>query len=203
MLRWHGARLAMLPPSTILDSVEDGGTGEDRSGGVALDALWRGRSHPARVHAPARPGERDRKGCASRAQPLRGAPRAVLSPAHRAARRPQRAVTVTGAQTVKGHSKLRGDARALDAAARACDAVGRLFETSEPHPGVFNLLCRKLSLLDEKPAGATRAGALAFRLKLLVAAGIAPQLGACACCGGRGASRRLLRRRRGRRVQLL
>jgi DNA repair protein RecO (recombination protein O) len=94
-------------------------------------------------------------------------------------------LTVTGAQTVNGHSSLRGDARALDAAARACDAVGRLFETSEPHPGVFNLLCRKLSLLDEDPTSATRASALAFRLKLLVAAGLAPQLGACACCGER------------------
>ncbi len=94
-------------------------------------------------------------------------------------------LTVTGAQTVHGHPTLRGDARALDAAARACDAVGRLFETSEAHPGVFNLLCRKLSLLDEDPAGATRASALAFRLKLLVAAGLAPQLGACAGCGER------------------
>ncbi len=94
-------------------------------------------------------------------------------------------LTVTGAQTISGHSTLRGDAHALDAAARACDAVGRLFETAEPHPGVFNLLCRKLSLLDERPAEATRASALAFRLKLLVAAGLAPQLGACACCGER------------------
>jgi DNA repair protein RecO (recombination protein O) len=93
-------------------------------------------------------------------------------------------LTVTGAQTMDGYSSLRGDAGALDAAARACDAVGRLFETSEPHPGVFNLLCRKLSLLDETPASATRASALAFRLKLLVAAGLAPQLSACACCGG-------------------
>src|ERR1700704_5634594 len=59
-------------------------------------------------------------------------------------------LTVTGAHTLEGPARLRGDARALDAAARACDAVGRLFETSEPHPGVFNLLCRKLSLLDER-----------------------------------------------------
>jgi DNA repair protein RecO (recombination protein O) len=119
-------------------------------------------------------------------------------------------LTVTGAQTIDGHARLRGDARALDAAARACDAVGRLFETSEPHPGVFNLLCRQLALLDEHTGagaaagaraadesaadagGATergstsgRAGALVFRLKLLLAAGLAPQLGACASCGER------------------
>ncbi len=101
-------------------------------------------------------------------------------------------LTVTGAQTVDAHSRLRGDARALDAAARACDAVGRLFETGEPHPGVFNLLCRQLGLLDAQAAGgglaggagaAERAGSLSFRLKLLLAAGLAPQLGACANCG--------------------
>lgn len=93
-------------------------------------------------------------------------------------------LTVTGAETVSGHARLRGHARALDAAARACDAVGRLFETSEPHPGVFNLLCHELALLDADPASAaTRANALAFRLKLLLTAGLAPQLGACASCG--------------------
>ena len=64
-------------------------------------------------------------------------------------------LTVTGAQTIDGYARLRGDARALDAAARACDAVGRLFETSEPHPGVFNLLCRQLVLLDERAGGPT------------------------------------------------
>jgi DNA repair protein RecO (recombination protein O) len=95
-------------------------------------------------------------------------------------------LTVTGAHTVDGHPRLREDAHALDSAARACDAVGRLFETEEPHPGVFNLLCRKLALLDAQAASARstgRAGGLQFRLKLLHAAGLAPQLGACAHCG--------------------
>jgi DNA repair protein RecO (recombination protein O) len=92
-------------------------------------------------------------------------------------------LTVTGADTVEAYARLRGDAAALDCAARACDAVGRLFETSEPHPGVFNLLCRELALLDAEPHRANRANALAFRLKLLLAAGLAPALGACASCG--------------------
>src|SRR5207302_5921859 len=98
-------------------------------------------------------------------------------------------LTVTGAQTVDAHTRLRGDAHALDAAARACDAVSRLFETPEPHPEVFNLLCRALSLLDEQagvsaPVASRHAAALAFRLKLLLAAGPAPQLAPGASCGG-------------------
>src|SRR5437588_7719288 len=67
-------------------------------------------------------------------------------------------LTVTGAHTLDGHARLRGDARALDAAARACDAVARLFETSEPHPAVFNLLCRALALLDEHAGSALADG---------------------------------------------
>jgi DNA repair protein RecO (recombination protein O) len=92
-------------------------------------------------------------------------------------------LTVTGAQTVDGYRWLRTDALALDAAARACDAVSRLFETSEGHPAVFHLLCNALSLLDKEPARASRARALAFRLKLLVAAGLTPRLAACVSCG--------------------
>lgn len=94
-------------------------------------------------------------------------------------------LTVTGATTVSAHARLRENGRALDAAARACDAVGRLFATDDPHPGVFHLLANELALLDEPgpPTQATAANGLAFRLKLLLAAGIAPQLSACASCG--------------------
>src|SRR5689334_24284143 len=55
-------------------------------------------------------------------------------------------LTVTSAETVDGFARLRADGPALDAAARACDAVTRLFETGEPHPEVFNLLCHELAL---------------------------------------------------------
>lgn len=92
-------------------------------------------------------------------------------------------LTVTHAETVEGHPRLREHAGALDGAARACDAVGRLFDAGDPHRGVYHLLANQLALIDAEPARATRANALAFRLKLLLAAGFAPQLAACAECG--------------------
>ena len=92
-------------------------------------------------------------------------------------------LTVTGADTVRAHARLRDDAGTLDAAARACDAVSRLFETDEPHPEVFHLLGNELALLEADAAAATHANQLAFRLKLLLAAGLAPHLSACASCG--------------------
>jgi DNA repair protein RecO (recombination protein O) len=91
--------------------------------------------------------------------------------------------TVTSAATVAAHPHLRADARALDSAARACDAVSRLFGEGEAHPSVFHLLANQLVLLDADPIRATRANTLAFRLKLLLAAGLAPQLSSCAACG--------------------
>jgi DNA repair protein RecO (recombination protein O) len=94
-------------------------------------------------------------------------------------------LTVTAAETVAAHPRLREGRATLDAAARACDAVARLFETADPHPEVFHLLCNLLGLLEADPERAGRANQLAFRLKLLVAAGFAPQLAACAACGER------------------
>jgi DNA repair protein RecO (recombination protein O) len=92
-------------------------------------------------------------------------------------------MTVTGADTVAAHARLREHARALDGAVRACDAVDRLFADGEPHPPAYHLLANELALLDADPEQATWGNQLAFRLKLLVAAGLAPQLGSCASCG--------------------
>jgi DNA repair protein RecO (recombination protein O) len=92
-------------------------------------------------------------------------------------------LTVTGVDTIAAHGRLRERAATLDAAARACDAVTRLFETTDPHPEVFRLLANELTLLESDPAHARPGNGLAFRLKLLLAAGIVPQLAACAVCG--------------------
>ena len=92
-------------------------------------------------------------------------------------------LTVTGVDTVATHAGLREHAATLDCAARACDAVTRLFETTDPHPEVFHLLANELALLAADPVHARPGNGLAFRLKLLLAAGIVPQLAACAVCG--------------------
>jgi DNA repair protein RecO (recombination protein O) len=94
-------------------------------------------------------------------------------------------LTVTSAETIAGFPRLRETAGALDGAARACEAVARIFDDGDPHSGVYHLLVNELTLLDHDPSRAGRANALAFRLKLLLAAGFAPQLAGCAACGER------------------
>jgi DNA repair protein RecO (recombination protein O) len=92
-------------------------------------------------------------------------------------------LTVTAVDTVAAHAGLREYAATLDVAARACDAVARLFETREPHPEVFHLLANELALLAADPVHGRAGNGLAFRMKLLLAAGIVPQLSACTVCG--------------------
>jgi DNA repair protein RecO (recombination protein O) len=93
--------------------------------------------------------------------------------------------TVTSVETVDAHPSLRERGDALDRATQACDAVLRLLDSQEPNRAAYNLLSRELQLLDRQPEAATRAQALAFRAKLLLAAGFAPELSACASCGER------------------
>lgn len=94
-------------------------------------------------------------------------------------------LTVTSAETVAAHPRLRESHEALDVAVRACESVARLFADGEPHAGVYNLLANELALLDGDRRQATATNLTAFRLKLLLAAGFAPQLSACASCGAK------------------
>jgi DNA repair protein RecO (recombination protein O) len=94
-------------------------------------------------------------------------------------------LTVTQVNTVDGYPRLRSSGAALEAGARACDAVLRLLDSAEPNPPAYNLLCRYLALLDD-PAETRVSGletALSFRLKLALAAGFSPELASCTRCG--------------------
>ncbi len=91
--------------------------------------------------------------------------------------------TITAADTVDAHARLREGRAALERGAEACAAVLRLLDSAEPNPAAYNLLCRALALLDSDPGRATRPRALAFRAKLLLASGFAPELASCATCG--------------------
>jgi DNA repair protein RecO (recombination protein O) len=91
--------------------------------------------------------------------------------------------TVSQADTVHAHPALRERRASLERGSQACDAVLRLLDSGEPNRPAYNLLCHELGLLDAEPAAATRAQALAFRAKLLLAAGFAPELASCAACG--------------------
>ena len=91
--------------------------------------------------------------------------------------------TVTSVETVHAHPALRMRRPALELATQACEAVLRLFDSEEQNRPAYNLLCQELALLDRDPEAATRAQGLAFRMKLLLAAGFVPELAACAGCG--------------------
>lgn len=91
--------------------------------------------------------------------------------------------TVTSVDTVHAHAELREQRASLEHAGAACEAVLRLFDSPEPNRAAYNLLCHQLALLDSDPADAGRAQSLAFRSKLLLAAGFAPELASCAGCG--------------------
>jgi DNA repair protein RecO (recombination protein O) len=93
--------------------------------------------------------------------------------------------TVTSAQLVDVHRRLRDDREALAAAAVLCEATAGLFAEQEPDERVFALLRNTLRELDqgfEGPAVCSPllAGAL---LKLLHEAGYLPVLDHCAACG--------------------
>jgi DNA repair protein RecO (recombination protein O) len=98
--------------------------------------------------------------------------------------------TVTQAEAVEWYPRLRAHGASLHVAGTACETVLRLFGEEAANPAAYNLLCRELQLLDADTDRAGAANLLAFRLKLLLAAGFVPELATCASCGaeidGRG-----------------
>jgi len=91
--------------------------------------------------------------------------------------------TVTSAETVDAYPHLRERADSLAVAARVGDFVLRLLDEPERNEPAYNLLANMLALLDTDPAAARPETELAFRAKMLVAAGFAPELEACVHCG--------------------
>jgi DNA repair protein RecO (recombination protein O) len=91
--------------------------------------------------------------------------------------------TVTQAEAVEWYPRLRAHGASLHAAGAACETVLRLFGEEAANPSAYNLLCRELQLLDADTSTAGAANLLAFRLKLLLAAGFVPELATCAACG--------------------
>jgi DNA repair protein RecO (recombination protein O) len=91
--------------------------------------------------------------------------------------------TVSQVDTLNAHPALRERRDSLERASQACEAVLRLLDSTEPNRPAYNLLCNELALLDADPAAAGRGQAVAFRAKLLLAAGFAPELSSCAACG--------------------
>jgi DNA repair protein RecO (recombination protein O) len=91
--------------------------------------------------------------------------------------------TVSGVDTISAHVGLREQRASLERASQACESVLRLLDSGDPNPAAYHLLCNQLALLDGDPGIATRAQSLAFRIKLLLASGFAPELASCASCG--------------------
>src|SRR5918999_1695710 len=91
--------------------------------------------------------------------------------------------TISQVDTVHPHAALRERRDSLERATQACEAVLRLLDSTESNRPAYNLLCHQLGLLDSSQPAAGRAQALAFRLKLLLAAGFARELASCAACG--------------------
>ena len=91
--------------------------------------------------------------------------------------------TISQVDTVEPYAALRDRRASLERATQACEAVLRLLDSTEANRPAYNLLCNELALLDASSEAAGRPQALAFRVKLLLAAGFAPELASCATCG--------------------
>ena len=111
--------------------------------------------------------------------------------------------TVSAVDTVHAHAGAREHWTALQHATQACEAVLKLFDSTDPNPAAYNLLCNKLALLHADPEGASPARMLAFRIKLLLAAGLRARAGLVRVVRRGGGAGRVLARRGRRGVRRL
>lgn len=92
-------------------------------------------------------------------------------------------LTITSAETLDAHAHLRTRAAALDAASKLGDFVLRLLDEREQNLPAYNLVANALSLLDSDESASRPEFSLAFRAKLMLAAGFQPELSSCVQCG--------------------
>lgn len=92
-------------------------------------------------------------------------------------------LTVTGAETVDAYAGLRERAASIDAAAKVGDFVLRLLDDRERNEPAYNLVANVLGLLDADARAARPEVGLAFRAKMMLATGFAPELANCVHCG--------------------
>ncbi len=92
-------------------------------------------------------------------------------------------LTITSAETLDAHARLRTRAASLESASKLADFVLRLLDEREQNLPAYNLTANALALLDSDPAAARAEVELAFRAKLVIAAGFAPELTSCVHCG--------------------
>jgi DNA repair protein RecO (recombination protein O) len=95
--------------------------------------------------------------------------------------------TVTGAELVRPHARIREDVYRLNVGLIGAEAMLRLFPEQERNDRAFTAVTRFLDALDESPARrdppALDPVALSFQLKLLWLSGYLPHVTSCAECG--------------------
>ena len=195
-------------PRSPADDASDARPGEDRGRRAALDALRRGRSDPASLHArTAAASARSRRACArtrsrfgGRLEPffrLRPASSTRAAATCSRSRAPRR--STAHAAPARGRPPRSTPPRAPATPSR------RLFETAEPHPaGLQPALQRARAARRRRPAAARRTPTSSRSGSSCCSPpGFAPQLAACAVVRRARPPRRLLRRGRRRRLQRL
>ena len=95
--------------------------------------------------------------------------------------------TIRGAQVIDAHAGLWVEGYRLQAASSILEATLRVTPEEEENPGPFHLLVRGLALLAVAEPRATPARldplVLGVQFKLILSAGLLPQLAACVVCG--------------------